>query len=180
MHDLIHDLAQSVAGDECIISNPDAENIVERNRHVAFESIHSLRDIPAPLLKAHKMRTLFLKIPSPDLVFLSTLKGNKLAYDTSISSFKCLRALNLSKIYIKEVPNSIGKLKHLRYLDLSCNSHIKLLPASITKLQNLQTLRLNYCGKLKELPEDITNLISLRHLELYRCYSLTYMPHGLG
>jgi hypothetical protein len=38
MHDLIHDLAQSVAGDECIISNPDAENIVERNRHVAFES----------------------------------------------------------------------------------------------------------------------------------------------
>jgi len=126
------------------------------------------------------MRTLFLKIPSPDLVFLSTLKGNKLAYDTSISSFKCLRALNLSKIYIKEVPNSIGKLKHLRYLDLSCNSHIKLLPASITKLQNLQTLRLKYCGKLKELPEDITNLISLRHLELYRCYSLTHMPHGLG
>jgi len=178
MHDLIHDLAQSVSGDECIISNPNAEKVVERNIHVAFDSLDSLRDIPPPLLKAHKMRSLFLRIPS--LSSWTPLQGNKSTYDTLISSFKCLRALSLDRSDIKEVPNSIGKLKHLRYLDLSQNWHIKLLPASITKLLNLQTLRLDYCDKLKELPEDIANLINLRHLGLKACRSLTHMPHGLG
>jgi hypothetical protein len=52
MHDLIYDLAQSVAGDECLISNPNAVKVVERTRHVAFDSLNSLRDILAPLLEA--------------------------------------------------------------------------------------------------------------------------------
>jgi len=169
MHDLIHDLAQLVAGDECIISNPDVDNVVERTRHVAFYSLNLLRDIPTPLLKAHRMRTL-LSVYS---------RSHSRVYDALISSFKCLRALNLSKTDIKKVPDFIGKLKHLRYLDLSRND-IELLPASITKLQNLQTLRLEYCSGLKELPEDITNLINLRHLVLKDCESLTHMPHGLG
>ncbi|GLT54737.1 hypothetical protein SLA2020_279120 [Shorea laevis] len=119
MHDLIHDLAQLAAKDECIISNPEAEKVVERTRHVAFDSLNSLPDIPAHLLKANRMRTLLLRIPShfPDHV----LVGNKPVYETLISSFKCLRALNLSYSNIQEVPNSIGKLKHLRFLDLSWN-----------------------------------------------------------
>jgi hypothetical protein len=49
MHDLIHDLAQSVAGDECLISNPDAVKVVERTRHVTFVSLNSLWDIPTRL-----------------------------------------------------------------------------------------------------------------------------------
>jgi hypothetical protein len=122
MHDLIHDLAQLVAGDECIISDPDAEKVVERTRHVAFDSLYSLPDIPAPLLKAHKMRTLLMGNPF-DSFFgpRPVLEGNKPVYDKLISSFKCLRALNLSRSNIQEVPNCIGKLKHLRLLDLSWN-----------------------------------------------------------
>ncbi|XP_062152261.1 putative disease resistance protein RGA1 isoform X2 [Alnus glutinosa] len=177
MHDLIHDLAQSVAGYECIISNPNAEKVVERNIHVAFDSLDSLRDIPPPLLKAHKMRSLFLHIPS--LPSWTTLQGNKSTYDTLISSFKCLRALNFSCLNIQEVPDSIGKLKHLRYLDLSWNGDIELLPASITKLLNLQTLRLNCCSGLKELPEDLKNLISLRHLDLSQCNRIELLPASI-
>jgi Leucine-rich repeat (LRR) protein len=141
---------------------------------VAFKS---LKDIPPPLLKAHKMRSLFLHIPSPHS-WWSCLK-NKSTYDTIISSCKCLRALSLDRLNIKEVPNSIGKLKHLRYLDLSWNEDIELLPASITKLQNLQTLRLEYCAKLKELPEDIANLISLRHLALSRSERIELLPASI-
>jgi hypothetical protein len=108
------------------------------------------------------------------------LRWNKPVYDKLISSFKCLRALNLSGSNIQEVPNSIGKLKHLRLLDLSWNRNIEQLPASITKLQNLQTLILDWCSKLKELPKDTRNLINLRHLELRGCDNLTHMPCGLG
>jgi hypothetical protein len=179
MHDLIHDLAQFVAGDECLISNPDAVKVVERTRHVTFDSLNSLWDIPTHLLKADRLRTLLLRPPGYAYLELE-LNWNKRVYYTLITSFKCLRALNLSRSNIQEVPNSIGKLKHLRYLDLSWNYGIKLLPASITKLQNLQTLILEVCTGLKELPEDTRNLISLRHLSLYGCYNLTHMPHGLG
>ncbi|XP_062150942.1 putative disease resistance protein RGA3 [Alnus glutinosa] len=168
MHDLIHDLAQSVAGDECIISNPSAEKVVERNIHVAFDSLYSLSDIPTPLLKAQKMRTLFLHIPS-----------NKSGYSRLILSFKCLRTLKLAGSGCKKVPNSIGKLKHLRYLDLSWNWLIKLLPASITKLLNLRTLRLEGCGGLKELPEDLKNLISLRHLDLSHSKRIELLPASI-
>ncbi|XP_059450861.1 putative disease resistance protein RGA3 [Corylus avellana] len=186
MHDLIHDLAQSVAGEECTILYPDREKVDGRTRHVAFHSSDSLPDIPALLPKPNKIRTLLLRIPilpGLDDVFNwnnSVLELNKPVFNTLISSFKCLRALNLSRSNIQKVPNSIGKLEHLRFLDLSRNEDIKLLPASITKLQNLQTLRLEFCRGLKELPEETGNLISLRHLGLEGCDSLTHMPHGLG
>jgi Leucine-rich repeat (LRR) protein len=179
MHDLIHDLAQSVAGDECLISNPNAVKVVQRTRHVIFDSLNSLWDIPTHLLEADRLRTLLLRPPGFQFPVLK-LDWNRRVYDTLITSFKCLRVLNLSQSDIQEVPNSIGKLKHLRYLDLSWNVAIKLLPASITKLQNLQTLKLDFCLELKELPEDTRNLISLRHLVLRMCNSLTHMPHGLG
>jgi hypothetical protein len=143
MHDLIHDLAQSIAGNKCTISDP--------------------------LLKAHEMSMLF-----------PTTASHMPINDTLISSFTCLRALNLSRSDIQEVPNSVGNLKRLRFLDLSWNEDIKILPNSITKLHNLQTLRLDFCSGLKELPKDTRNLIGLRHLALYECRSLTHMPHGLG
>jgi hypothetical protein len=143
MHDLIHDLTQSIAGNKYTISDP--------------------------LLKAHEISMLF-----------PTTASNKPINDTLISSFTCLCALNLSRSNIQEVPNSVGNLKRLRFLDLSWNEDIKILPNSITKLHNLQTLRLDFCSGLKELPRDTRNLISLRHLALYECRSLTHMPHGLG
>ncbi|XP_059450870.1 putative disease resistance protein RGA3 [Corylus avellana] len=178
MHDLIHDLAQSVAGEECTILYPDREKVVGRTRHVAFNSSDSLLDIPPLLPKPNKMRTLLLHIPIlpgfDDVLNLNNvvLELNKPVSNTLNSSFKCLRALNLSRTSVQKVPNSIGKLKHLRFLDLSRNEDIKLLPASITKLQNLQTLRLEFCRGLKELPEETRNLISLRHLGLEGCDSL--------
>ncbi|XP_059450834.1 putative disease resistance protein RGA3 [Corylus avellana] len=96
MHDLIHDLAQSVAGAKSIISTSNAKNVVEKTRHVAFDSLNSLRDIPAPLFKADKMRLLLPRFPIFYGYGQSVLEGNKRVYDTLISSFKCLRALNLS------------------------------------------------------------------------------------
>jgi hypothetical protein len=47
MHNLIHDLAQSVAGEECIVLYPDGKNVVGRTRHVAFHSSDSLSYIPS-------------------------------------------------------------------------------------------------------------------------------------
>ncbi|GMN56860.1 hypothetical protein TIFTF001_027647, partial [Ficus carica] len=78
-----------------------------------------------------------------------------------------------------KVPDTIGKLKHLRYLHLSGTS-IARLPVSITKLVNLQKLNLKYCRDLRELPNEIHKLVNLKHLELKGCDSITHMPRGLG
>jgi hypothetical protein len=64
-----------------------------------------------------------------------------------------------------ELPESIGKIKHLRYLNLSSTA-IKRLLDSICKLCNLQTLNLSGCKDLSVLPIEMQKLINLRHLDI--------------
>ncbi|KAF4354687.1 hypothetical protein G4B88_029531 [Cannabis sativa] len=101
-------------------------------------------------------------------------------FDAIISNCKFIRCLDLKCSSMKLVSNSIGKLKHMRYLDLSDNSHLKSLPNSVTNLVNLQTLKLNSCSNLQELPTDFEKLINLRHLELSFCDKLNSLPSGVG
>ncbi|KAJ4841794.1 hypothetical protein Tsubulata_048034, partial [Turnera subulata] len=65
-----------------------------------------------------------------------------------------------------KLPDSIGKLKHLRYMDLSC-WEIHFLPDDVCNLYSLQTLILSYCMELVELPNLLGNLRNLRYLDLF-------------
>jgi Leucine-rich repeat (LRR) protein len=174
MHDLIHDLAQSVSRIECTLVDSNAKNVNDKVRHLSsFYNVSFFGENLSLLVKANKIRTFILTGKSywrSDQE--STLK-------TLISTFRYLRALDLHGLKIKTVPNIIGKLMHLKYLDLSSNE-IEVLPSSITRLVNLQTLNLSGCTKLRELPTDIRKLVSLRQLDTAGCWNLTHMPCGLG
>ncbi|XP_022722144.1 putative disease resistance protein RGA3 [Durio zibethinus] len=140
MHDLMHDLACSVAGTEYCIASLEAENADERTRHVLFEDeLDASWKILSTLHKAKKLRTIFL--PDGSL--------NQSICNALISNFRYLRSLNLSFSGIERLPHSIGKLKHLRGLYLIGNENLKKLPSSLCRLQNLQTLRLSGCSDLE-------------------------------
>lgn len=76
------------------------------------------------------------------------------SFFNSQNTYFYFRYLDIHDLKIMALPNIIGILKHLKYLDLSYNV-IEVLPNSITKWVNLQTLKFFKCEKLKELPMDI-------------------------
>ena len=85
----------------------------------------------------------------------------------------------MSGYNMKELPNSIGELNHLQYLDLSKTS-IEWLPESIGELCNLQALILCGCRSLTLLPVSIRNLVDLRHLDISNTMKLEKMPPCIG
>ncbi|MBA0654889.1 hypothetical protein Goklo_021799 [Gossypium klotzschianum] len=171
MHDLMHDLAESVGGTESSIvdSNLSVGEIGEKCRHISINDVSLI-----PLFKGKKLRTL--------LQFSNKSRQNKRdgILDFIISNYRCLRVLKLDDFGFSTIPLSIHKLKHLRYLDLSDNEDLKILPKSICKIQNLQVLKLDWCDGLEKLPNKIEKLVNLTHLACRGCNGLTHMPRGIG
>ncbi|XP_057741030.1 putative disease resistance protein RGA1 isoform X2 [Arachis stenosperma] len=165
MHDLMHDLATLVAGNDCYL-HTEGKAIVGRPMHVAFETS---TDCSLDVFDVYKLRTIIRCKIATNLV-------GKLSF---MEKLKCLRALNLSFYSITQLPKSIDKVKHLRYLDLSYSRNLSL-PESMGNLVCLQTLKLKVCESLVSLPESIGNLICLQTLKLERCRSLVSLPESIG
>lgn len=164
MHDLMHDLADSVSGNDCSIlqGSTDASSLQHEVRHLSLDyvsnnTIATMKEILAP-----RPRTILVrwKVGTPPSM--------------TMSKFMSLRALKTLSI-----KTHMTKLKHLRYLDCSY-SDISALPEATTMLYSLQTLRLINCRKLKKLPEGMRYMSSLRHIFLVGCYNLECMPQGIG
>ncbi|KAJ1695692.1 hypothetical protein LUZ63_012390 [Rhynchospora breviuscula] len=171
MHDIMHDLAKSVAGSECAtMLNLDGQN------NLSSDVLHlyaccMTQDIASLLQQFSFTRTILSTA-------IDSEKGEDSAVlDLSFSS--SFRALSLRDATICEIQMRPRNLKHLRYLDLSW-CPILILPESLSTLYNLQTLNLSNCKLLRLLPQDMRYMQSLRHVNLDGCDALVSMPSGLG
>lgn len=90
-----------------------------------------------------------------------------------------LRVLDLSNSNIDELPESLGRLKHLRYLGASWTPIVRL-PKSTSDLHGLKILKLRSCLKLLELPKEIKNLTNLMHLDVDKEQLIRCMPASIG
>lgn len=174
MHDLLHNLAQSVSVPYCHqIKDNDTCNFHEKARHISLLCNAAEQPIMGIMEKSQKLRTLL----SPS----DHQKNFGKALDSIFHSLKYLRILDLSSSIMLELPESVGELKLLHYLDLS-KTEIRRLPNSVCNLINLETLRLLSCPWLFELPKDLGKLTNLEHLELDDIfwYKLRTLPPGIG
>ena len=99
-----------------------------------------------------------------DLNYLYTAK-NLTTLPESIGKLRNLKVLDLCLNSIETLPDSIGQLKNLRELNLS-QCWIYSLSDSICQLENLQEFYLSDCENLQALPENIGQLHNLIYLNL--------------
>ncbi|XP_057742149.1 putative disease resistance RPP13-like protein 1 [Arachis stenosperma] len=177
MHDLVHDLAMTCAG-EFYFRAEELRNAVEvdiKARHLSHnaEGNYPMSNLLGVCNRVKHTRT-FLEINLNEWIPF-TMEN---APCIMLSQLKYLRALSFKRFPLESVPDSIGELIHLRYLDLSWTD-IVALPESLGNLYNLQTLKLYSCRKLKMLPVAMKDLVNLRHLHIDRT-GLHEMPKGMS
>ncbi|GKV06774.1 hypothetical protein SLEP1_g18618 [Rubroshorea leprosula] len=169
MHDLIHDLAESVSKFGAVIFNGGSGgNVSGSGSDILisdqFQHLNLIHGVPTNLGDvAPKLCTLFSNHGFPCSI--------------GAVKFKRLRVLSLHHASdAKQLPTCFSNSERLRYLDIS-GTEIEELPKFITKLYNLQTFRFMDCRSLKMPPRGIGDLINLRHIYFNdeKC-----MPANLG
>ncbi|XP_026387799.1 putative disease resistance protein RGA4 isoform X2 [Papaver somniferum] len=156
MHDLVHDLAQSVVGvhETTTLCASRLENISEIRRLRLVLDEEASKIFSKVLSKARKLQTIF-----------SMENENSGTGVTSLfSSNCCLRVVCL--LGAEETPSIMSStltFKHLRYLNLS----FCMIEVTSNQLYHLQTLVLSRCQNVHKILKDIGSLRNLRHLSLW-------------
>ncbi|XP_047043893.1 disease resistance protein RGA2-like [Lolium rigidum] len=161
MHDLVHDLARTAMDNEIFVVSKD-HNAQGSCYHYAL-----LDDCSKPLVsELSKIRALrFLKC------------GKITVHDAAFSSANSMRVLDLSECIIHKLPDSIGILKQLRYLNAPGVQHTTI-PDSITKLSKLIYLDIHGSPTIVKLPESIGDIEGLMYLNLSGCSGLAKLPES--
>jgi len=175
MYDLMHDLATSIGGEFYFRTDEFGKEtkISKKTRHLSFTRFSD------PVSDIEVFDT--VKFPRTFLLtnYVFSPFNNEMAPHIIVSMLKYLRVLSFCHFQSPfALPDSIGQLIHLRYVNLTGTS-IKSLPESVCNLYNLQTLKLSFCYKLTKLPSAMQNLVNLRYLEILDI-PIKEMPKRMG
>ncbi|VAH99732.1 unnamed protein product [Triticum turgidum subsp. durum] len=158
MHDLLHDLAESLSKEEYFRLEEDkVEEIPSTVRHISV-CVGSMKQHKQNICKLLHLCTIICIEPLMDDV--SDL------FNQILQNLSKLRVLYLASYSSSRLPVSVGELKHLRYLNIT-RTQISELPRSLCTLYHLQLLLLN--DKVERLPRKMCNLWKLRHFERHDC-----------
>jgi Leucine-rich repeat (LRR) protein len=166
MHDLVHDLARLVMGEELLDAHEKFKSGGGNCRY-AF-----LPDSSKPLKS-------YVNYPDKIRALRFLGRGGTGQCSIGVSTAKYLRVLDLGECSLKKLPSSIGQLKLLRYL---CAPGIKgrVIPSSITELSKLIYLSLRESSTLSALPESFGEIEALMYLDLSGCWEIRKLPNSFG
>ncbi|KAG5223392.1 disease resistance protein [Salix suchowensis] len=180
MHDIVHDFAQYMTENEYL--TVDDNNLGEATMGTSIERVHHLSmmlsretSFPSSIHRAKGLRSLLINSSGDPWLGGQWLRA---ALPDVMKQLTCIRSLNLSRSLTKEIPKEVGKLIHLRHLNLEWCRELVSLPETMCDLCNLQSLDVTRCWSLKELPRAIGKLIKLRHLRIDSS-GVAFMPKGI-
>ncbi|XP_020109056.1 putative disease resistance protein RGA3 isoform X1 [Ananas comosus] len=156
MHDMIHELAQSVSKEECFrIESDNVRRIPSTVRHLSIDTNALLQLTSICDLK--NLRTLVI-----------------FSYNHSIGSdvfkqLRSIRVLDLTGCEMEQLPKAAGELIHLRYLSFA--ETLKTVPSSFYQLYNLQVLDVSRSCLPTWSPEGMDKLINLRVLNVHDAFA---------
>ncbi|XP_020583435.1 putative disease resistance RPP13-like protein 1 [Phalaenopsis equestris] len=160
MHDLLHDLAESISSEECFrFVGDDVLSLktpkIIRHLFIKTENLEVLRMIK----NVKSLRSLFLTSERRGQYFTEILAE---VFEASSR----IRLLFIHSTHQKKMPEAIKNLRHLRYLKLTVN----LTPRSLSSLYHLRFIiyKKGLSGARLDdfLLGDLSYLSNLRHLEL--------------
>ncbi|XP_062078314.1 disease resistance protein RPM1-like isoform X3 [Humulus lupulus] len=181
-HDLMREFIYSRANDLCFCRVLDGKNLIFGGKSRCLSIRGSMRNFSETIKEYSSVRSVFLFNFNDDLI------SNMSSLVTLLQTCKLLKVLDFEGAHLDYLPEEIGYLFHLRYLNLK-HTKIKVIPKCIGKLYNLQSLNLMFTlvqilpktiGKLhnlqnlnlkltsvQELPVEINKLRNLRHISSF-------------
>ncbi|GKV26545.1 hypothetical protein SLEP1_g35829 [Rubroshorea leprosula] len=179
MHDVVHDFGKYLAENEFAMEIVQSDHLSinsAKHRHLLVTADKRMT-FPTSISGAEKLRTL-----------VTYMGKDALTCDALRNLFNHCRRLRLLDFnwpdgpdhLCNEVPQEVGKLMHLRYINLANSEKLERLPEELCNILNLECLDLKGCRNLKHLPESIGKLLNLRFLVTNGCFALTHYPKGIG
>jgi len=180
LHDVMRDLAFYIIENDS--GTPPAKQLYHyrscqnlENFPEEWEVISKARKLS---LMGNKLKRLPRRFCAPDLLTL-LLYGNPIVSlpGSFLSSFGKLRVLDLSGGEFDSLPEELGDLKDLVWLNLYWCINLKILPVTVGNLHMLKNLNLSYSQTLRYLPSGLVSLTSLQVLNTSDCDSLRWAEH---
>jgi len=186
MHGLVHDLARLLIADKIL----DATNTGGHGYRYAWltdctKPLKSLTDSPAMIMALHFWDCPFKSLEKDAFLQAKSLQVLDLSgcyvvnLPDSIGELVQLRYLNAPRIQSEMLPDSFTKLVELIYLNLG-GSDISALPDSIGEIKGLMYLDISGCEFMRRLPESFVSLKSLVYLDLSNNWRMEITVEDFG
>lgn len=178
-HIKIHEVLRDVA---IYIGHKDENWLLAAGRHLkSFPSQEETRNCKRISVFNNDIHDLPVDFQCPYLVSLLLACNQNLTKVPQgfLLDLVSLRVLDLSVTSVRSLPESLGYLGQLEFLNLSRCYLLEDLPNIICNLSRLQFLNLEQCSALHSLPSGIGKLKRLKNLNLEACVSLLTLPHGI-
>ncbi|ESR46242.1 hypothetical protein CICLE_v10000315mg [Citrus x clementina] len=178
MHDVVRDVAVSIASTERNVFTATNEQVDGCREWSDGSAIKHCTSIVLHGIKTNLLPEV-LECPQLELLFIRADRRESSSLTMPNNFFERMievRVVNLTGMFLRSLPSSLGLLSNLRTLSL-CRCNLRDLSV-VGDLKKLEILCLRG-SKIKKLPVEVGELTWLKLLDLRECWNLKVIPPNI-